>query len=176
MNPGNFSPGGLGGHLDAWIEERGPAVSELNVRRLEIDLAARLPDDYRSFLRSVNGGLLPPNTIRIPGANWTPTSVFVVFGLGRRLDTSDLRWNMQTFSRQCLDQTLLPVACDPGGCPFCLVIDGEGRGTVIYIDLSEPEKRHFVAPTFSAFLATVELDHATDPARRSLAKLQMRMA
>lgn len=156
------------GRIGAWIEERGAGSAESDLQALEAELSVALPADYRAFLATINGGMLPTNTIRIPGAMWMPTSVYVFFGLGRCLDTSDLRWNRQTFVRQCIDETLLPIGCDAGGSPFCMVVRGDARGAIVYIDLDQPQTRHPVAPTFSAFLATIDFGEVeTDRPARS---------
>jgi hypothetical protein len=136
------------------LKETGPALLEADVLALERELSARLPADYRGFLLASNGGLLPRNTIHVAGAPWMPTDVYALFGLGRHLDTSDLRWNREIFSLQSLGPSLLPIACDAGGCPFCLILD-DGDGAVVYIDLENIARRYFVAASFSAFLERI---------------------
>lgn len=133
------------------LEETGPALLEADVLALESEISARLPDDYRRFLLARNGGLLPRNTIHVAGAPWMPTDVYALFGLGRHLDTSDLRWNREVYSLQSIGASLLPIACDAGGCPFCLSLDNQD-GAILYIDLEDIERRYVVAESFSAFL------------------------
>jgi hypothetical protein len=162
MNTDPRRDGPKNSRLDQLLMEIGPALELSGLARLESELGESLPDDYRLFLLAVNGGLLPRNSFAINGAPWTPTAVYAVFGLDRCLDTSDLRWNRQTFNRQCLSASLLPIACDPGGCPFCLVIKGPDCGSIVFIDLGDLDRRYIVAASFSEFIAAIEFRESED--------------
>jgi hypothetical protein len=116
------------------IEEKGPPLSEADVLSLEKYLGTSLPDQYRRFLLSCNGGRPSLDVVTIPnlrGGEKTDLQVF--FGLGRPHESSDVRWNFKTFSGR-VPRGLLPVACDSGGSLFCLATTGRDVGKVFFWD------------------------------------------
>lgn len=138
-----------------FIIETGPLIQEADVDALERELPCALPSVYRRFLLGHNGGLLLRNTIDVPGAPWTPTNVYALFGLNRGLDTSDIRWNKEIFLNQALPSALLPVACDSGGNPFCMSMNAGRIGGIIYVDLDGHDATYHVADSFSEFLSKI---------------------
>ncbi len=133
------------------IEEPGPALSEIEIARLERRLNARLPESYCRFLIRNNGGVPTPETVDIPDAPGSPTDVQVFFGIGRAIRTSDLNWNVDTFLGR-VPEGLLPIACDSAGNLFCLGLSGRMAGQVVYCQIEGGGAPYPVAPDFEAFL------------------------
>jgi hypothetical protein len=134
------------------IDGPGRSLTEEDLTALETTLRAKLPDAYRAFLLSNNGGVPSPDIVHVEGAPGSPTDVQVFFGIDRSIQSSDLYWNMRTFSDR-LPETMLPFACDSGGNLFCIYLTTEDAGSVIYVDLDQPEPCfYYVADGFDAFL------------------------
>lgn len=114
----------------------GPRLSENDLDSFEKDANIVLPAEYRSFLLRHNGGLPSPDVIDVKGAPGSPTDVQVFFGIGRPVESSDLRWNRRTFVER-LPNKWLPIAHDSGGNLFCLSLSGPDVGSVMYVDLDQ---------------------------------------
>lgn len=61
------------------------------VRKLEQELGAKLPDEYRRFLETQNGGTLTPGYIAIPEVRYGPSIVDIPYLLGLYPDHNDPR-------------------------------------------------------------------------------------
>jgi cell wall assembly regulator SMI1 len=135
------------------ISGTGPTLTEDEVKNFESGLGVALPADYRAFLLAHNGGTPTPDTIDVPPLLESPTDVQVLFGIGRKVMSSDLSWNLQAFADRWPKRSALPIACDSGGNLFCLELSGSNLGRVIYYDLNAPVcTGSVVAPTFQSFL------------------------
>lgn len=138
--------------MSARIEEPGKSLTKDDLAELERTLGASLPNQYRAFLFGNNGGVPCPDGVDVEGAPGSPTDVQVFFGIGRPVESSDLRWNRQMFADR-LPERMLPIACDSGGNLFCLSLSGEDVGSVSYVDLDEPQPAYYrAAADFGAFL------------------------
>lgn len=130
----------------------------------EAELGSRLPGVYRDFLAHHNGAVLRANVIAVSGWVFAHTDVYALFGLERPLETCDLRWNREVL-RDVTGDSLLAVACDAGGSPFCLELAGAAAGCVVYVPLEQPSARHVIADSFEAFLASIRLLPAVNEMR-----------
>lgn len=137
------------------ITDAGRKLDLADVFRFERELEAALPDQYSAFLLESNGGIPDPALVDIPGLRGSPTDVQVLFGLGRNEESSDLRWNRETFSDR-LPSRLLPIACDSGGNLFCISLSGADTGSVQFVDLEQPGlATYFVANSFRDFISSL---------------------
>lgn len=135
------------------IEEPGKHLSAAELDAFEKQARLQLPHEYRAFLLETNGGIPDPDIVEVHGAPGSPTDVQVLFGIARRVDSSDLLWNREEFSDR-LEARLLPIACDSGGNLFCLSLSGNDSGSVLYVDLEQSAPVEYrVAETFGEFLA-----------------------
>lgn len=154
------------------IRENGPRISEDDLCDFEASLGKTLTSDYRNFLLRCNGGRPTPNIVGISDicVNITsslpaygipgPTDVQFFFGIARPIYTSSLEWNLSSLSQRRIQlPCLLPIACDSGGNLFCLILEGNERGNIVYCDLQSVFGRHdqvpalyFVATDFDTFL------------------------
>jgi cell wall assembly regulator SMI1 len=143
----------------AIIENPGPTLTESQLAELEEELGCELPQSYRSFLLTSNGGVPTPETIDVAEFPSSPTDVQVLFGIGRSVESSRINWNRDTLAGR-LTPDLLPIASDSGGNVFCLSLRETDRGAVLYCDLeavfgvleAEPSF-YFVASSFEEFVA-----------------------
>lgn len=115
------------------ILDIGPSVAEMDIVVLEMKLNAKLPDDYREFLLSKNGGRPEPDGVEVPG--YDETDVQILFGMDRVVESSCIGWNLETLSTR-LPKQFIPIASDSGGNVFCISLTGCNRGSVLYADLS----------------------------------------
>jgi hypothetical protein len=83
--------------------------------------------------------------------------------VNRPVESSNLGWNRRLFAER-LPESLLPIACDSGGNPFCLKLTGPDAGAITYVDFdrSEPES-HFVAPNITALLEKLRPEGSAIP-------------
>ncbi|MCB1326219.1 MAG: SMI1/KNR4 family protein [Spirochaetales bacterium] len=109
-----------------------------------------LPSSYEAFLRQTNGGQPWPDTIDVKGLATSPTDVQVIFGFGRDVESSDLRWNIENFPGLIAEAGLLPVGRDSGGGLFCL--DSEGK--VFFVEM-DGLHQHLVAKSFGDFVVAL---------------------
>jgi len=138
------------------VENCGPKIEFGDIAALEMELSAGLPESYREFLLRYNGGTPTPDTVDVPGAPGTPTDVQVLFGIGRLVESSDLKWNLSLVAGRCVGFHVLPIACDSGGNLFCLKVERGIAVDVIYCDLDGPDCVSYpVAPSFEDFISRI---------------------
>jgi hypothetical protein len=132
----------------AEIQDPGPPLSLERIAEVEAELGVVLPDEYRAFLRELNGGSPVPDTVAAEGAPEMPTDVQVLFGIGRDIATSNLQWYPQEVP-DAVPDGCLPIGCDSFGNLFCLKRDG----SIVYVELDRNNGGiYFVAASFGDFL------------------------
>lgn len=123
------------------MNERGPRVTDLEVAQFEAELGIRLPDDYRDFLLTVNGGRTARShrvfTIRLRKVRTDETVLNSLNSLSDPDDRSDIktRWKR---AREWLPSEVIPVGYDDGGGTLVVVIAGPRRGQVWFLDGVDP--------------------------------------
>lgn len=138
------------------ISAPGPVISEADIVVLENRLGVRFPSRYRDFLLQHNGGQPTPDIIDIADAPGTPTDVQVFFGIERPVESSDISWNVQLLLERCPNLRAIPIGCDSGGNLFCLRIEGESAGMIVYCDLDSSDcDIYHVAHDFDEFLSLI---------------------
>jgi cell wall assembly regulator SMI1 len=143
------------------ILQPGPPITEQDVLRLEQELGASFPEDYRAFLLAHNGGYPEPGDFDIPGESVPESGSTVDWFLTLEAGAhNDLRHELDVY-RGRVPPSLLPIAFDPGGNLICLGLSGEHRGVVYFwdheLEAEEDEEAdfrnvYFVADSFSRFL------------------------
>jgi len=117
------------------FENQGPKIVENDLTRLEQVIGGPLPNDYRQFLLTYNGGVpIQFSVVDVEGLKGTPTDVHVLFGIKRSIESDELFWNVEVFSERLRGKHLLPIGCDSGGCLFCLSLAENNFGTILYFD------------------------------------------
>jgi hypothetical protein len=118
------------------MKERGPQVTEAQIRAFEQSYGHPLPDDYRQFLLDVNGG-------RLDRANreFDQGVVNRLFSLEDTDDDSrDLATRANRERKSLPSPDLLLIGHDDGSNSLLLALAGEHRGEVWFmVDDERPE-------------------------------------
>jgi hypothetical protein len=134
------------------IQEEGRRLAESEVVAFEEELGTTLPEGYRQFLLEHNGGRPEPDVIDIEGLPGGSAEIQEFFGFGCSIESSNLDWNRAMFRTQ-FQEDLLPIACDSGGCIYCISIRGTRCGSIVYCDFVESKVTYYsVAPSFETML------------------------
>lgn len=148
----------------ALLPRTSPA-SEARVGALETNLGCRLPEDYRSFLLSYNGGRVSPAGFVFAERTgpYTDSLVHSLYSLYDGEDCS-LEATLALLARR-LPTGVIPIGDDPGGNEICLVLAGDRRGQVWFWDHErEPETQpdwsnmDLIAQSFDAFMRGLTAD------------------
>lgn len=116
------------------MEWRGPVVGETEIATFEARFAWQLPEDYRRFLRAVNGGRLARSN-----RQFAHGVVNMLLSLNAtEYEVDDLAATLLRARRKSPSLDLLPVGYDDGGAPILLVVAGERRGEVWMENTSDP--------------------------------------
>jgi hypothetical protein len=111
------------------MKERGPQVTDAQIRAFERSYGHPLPDDYRQFLLDVNGGQ-PARATR----EFDYGVVNRLFGLDdTENDSSDLATRANDERPSLPSPDLLFIGHDDSGNSLLLALAGEHRGTVWYM-------------------------------------------
>lgn len=141
------------------ITKNGLNILDWQVSDLEKVISCNLPEDYREFLITYNGGQPNPNVIDISDSDFICTDVQIIFGIEREIKTSTLEYNLSFMyeidgiSDFIANKKLLPIACDSGGNLYFLYIVNSEIAKVIYCDMQNYEYVFYdVAESFTDFL------------------------
>ncbi len=141
------------------------AASAADIKKLEKEIGTTLPDEYRRFLKTINGGELNPGFVEIPGVpRIANVSVDVFYGLyPDQHNRYSLWWSIQSHS-SVLPANHLPIAS--GADVFTLSLTKK-RGCIFFWDhessLIDDEERfmesagHLLAHSFDEFLTRIAL-------------------
>ena len=109
----------------------GPPVSEEDVALFEALLGDRLPERYRIFLLSINGGKPTPAAFPIYDNPDTKHGLLnYLFSLNSD-DSNDLADKSEIYFG-LISAELLPIGSDPDGNIICLAIGGDTQGAVYF--------------------------------------------
>jgi hypothetical protein len=122
-------------------------------------MEVELPDSYRQFLLTHNGGCASPSEFKVvENGNVVWMRIHFFHGVDDDIEGCDLLWNCETL-RGRLPAGVYSVACDEGGNLFCLDLRANKYGPVLFRD-HELEHRGFrkalsavVAATFEDWIA-----------------------
>ena len=142
-------------------------LSDAQIADLELKLGGKLklPEDYRSFLRSCNGGV-PVNTIVsvVEDGDESQTGVTMFYGFtGRSESETEIGERpclAVSYHRYCLSghgpATTLPIASDGGGNRFVIYCHGRRFGQIWFV--TTEGRKFFQAPSFERFFDSLEFD------------------
>lgn len=128
-------------------------ATETQVEKLEQRLGAKLPEDYRRFLMTINGG-------RREGGGWElpeyDLAVDTFYGL--RGDFYDLADAVDRLLRRepgtdHFPPDTIPIGYELGGNPILMKYRGKDAGSVWFWDEMGDEDWRKIAPSFDAFIA-----------------------
>lgn len=143
------------------LSEAGASQDALS--RLERQLGATLPDDYRRFMLEFNGGRPEPSGFVFATGGGKSDSAVRYF---LTLDEREERYTIQQFLNQYRDRippNTLPIACDSFGNLVLLDAGDRASGAVCFWDHEKENAEEstwdnvvVVAPSFSTFLSALE--------------------
>lgn len=156
-------------------------TTEAEIAQFETQIGHRLPDDYREFLLTHNGGRPEPDAFTLTIWGHAEEDVVMCFFPMRDLslgtveveDFAELRswplhcaWedlsnDLRNLYEIELDETLLPIGTDGSGNYFCVVLDGSRRGSILFLE-HEMAGTEPLADSFMAFLAGLRQRERTD--------------
>src|SRR5687767_5420943 len=116
--------------------------SEEQLRVLEAALGARLPDDYRTFLRRHNGAAPEPNIFPVGEANGS--------GVNRFIPVSQILRERESLAVE-IPPAALPIAWAEGG--NYVLLDLGRDGLIAFWDLELPERLAPLSESFAEFLS-----------------------
>jgi len=141
------------------MEDLGPPLTENDVCQFEQYVGARLPEQYRSFLLTYNGGRPTPNVVDVPGLGGGCAEVLEFGGIDRELETECLDWRYEILRQHRIEAWQLPIARDSFGNAYILSLRNQDFGAITYCDLQpvygrlDVKPRFYpVAPDFNTFL------------------------
>lgn len=146
------------------FEYRGPSMSKRDLAALEKRLGLRLPDDYREFLLTINGGR--PRTHEVFDIGKKDSSLLDILYSAKR---DDEHQDLTVFRRHRLlekrvPRDLLPIGEDQGNSQICLGIGEENYGKVFFWDLEDEREQPtyenvaLIADSFAEFLDSLYSD------------------
>ena len=156
-------------------------TSEVEIGRFEEHIGHRLPDDYRAFLLEHNGGRPDPDAFTLMMDDAEEENIVMCFFPMRDISVGtveveefeelrswpvhcawdDLQDDLVNLYEKELDEPLLPIGTDGSSNYFCIVLTGDGRGRIVFLE-SEMAETTVLAESFSDFLATLRPRERTD--------------
>ena len=139
--------------IDKVLWPRKPATEEQIVAFEKIE-GVTLPEGYREFLKTYNGGRPIPDAFRFGTEPGSLLNTFFELGEGEG-ESNDLQTMCDQYHHQ-IPPTMMPIACDAGNNIILLGVYGEHRGRVFFLDFMNPRPIFEIAPSFEAFLNSFE--------------------
>jgi hypothetical protein len=147
----------MSGQKSWTIQSTLPAVSAEELEAYESAMGVSLPEEYKRFLLSHNGGRPSPQQVDIPNTEHS-VLLFLLYGIKEKRIPGDLAHELQR-RRSDLPAGFIPIGHDPGGSPFLLATTGEHRGRVFFWDRtwffkdsSATGNTYWIADSFPALL------------------------
>ena len=103
-----------------------------SIKKLEFDIGSSLPDDYKDFLISYDGGLPEPAAFDIPREN-NSSIVKEFFGLDTPLLTASIEYNRRMYENR-IPKKFLVIGCDVFGNRIILGIKNDNYGEIFFWD------------------------------------------
>jgi hypothetical protein len=131
-------------------------LDEVTLARFEKAIGARLPEDYREFLRRYNGGQPEPGTFTFVERGHETESTVQFFLVVGPHEHHGIQRTLRHLRAEGFPADLLPIAEDPGGNFVCMALGGSDRGSLYFWNHEAPPednlKMPLVAPSFTEFL------------------------
>jgi hypothetical protein len=115
-----------------------PRVTAAAVRKAEEVLGVALPDDYRAFLRTVNGGIPTPGEFEMAEPERPGERICIDFFYGLRASRreNDLLYEQEELSDRvdCLPKGFVTIGFDPGSAPYFISTTGKRASAIYFFD------------------------------------------
>jgi hypothetical protein len=139
-----------------------PRVTAAAIRKTEKELVVVFPDDYRAFLRAVNGGVPTPGEFAMaePGRPGERIVIDFCYGLSATRRANDLLHQQDVIRGRTdsLPEGLVTIGIDPGAAPYFISTTGKRVGAIYFFDPSgfldpgKSPKLYVAASSFSDLL------------------------
>ena len=114
------------------IVESGEPTSRERVAQFEQRWHVELPESYRAFLVSTNGGRPVPGAFPIGGMEGNPVGVLqAFFGLDNKIRSLDLDWTLENLGVP-QPRGLVPIGCTEGDDFVCISTLDPGQPVVFW--------------------------------------------
>jgi hypothetical protein len=135
-------------------------ISAAVVDAAEKRLGVVLPDDYRQFLQTINGGCPKPDCFQVPERGLALAAI--LYGIRDRRTHADLEHEQEEATLwDPLPPGFIAIGHDPGGNTLLLATLGKDAGRVFFWDRNglwvrdDAHNTFAVADSFSAFLESL---------------------
>jgi hypothetical protein len=139
-----------------------PRATAAAIRKAEKQLGVVFPDDYRAFLRTINGGVPTPLEFAMaePGRPGERICIDFFYGIGATRERNDLLYAQQQIigSTDTLPEGFVTIGFDPGAAPYFISTTGKRVGAIYFYDPSgfldpgKSPKLYVAASSFSDLL------------------------
>jgi len=117
-----------------------PRVTAAAIRKVEKELGVVFPDDYRAFLRTINGGIPTPSEFALaePGRPGERACIDFLYGIGADREERDLLYEQERIVERTdkLPDGFVTIAFDPGAAPYFIGTKGKKSGAIYFYDPS----------------------------------------
>lgn len=137
-------------------------LNERQIGNIERQLKVRLPEEYKSFLRSVGGGVVEKdkfNQIILTEIN-EKIVLDVLYGDDKRYENANIMFWMSKFDGELLEDAII-IGDDILHGFFVMICDGENQGVYYWDDsyhfeYSDDENNmYWIADTFGSFMKLI---------------------
>lgn len=125
------------------IEEKDPygPTSREEIAQLETRWKIKLPDEYKKFLLTSNGGRPNPDVFDVPGWAHQGSVLKIFYGIHAGSKASRLDRAIEVYTDR-IPADLIPIAADSFGNAICLGWKGKRRGKVYFWDHEDELDEH----------------------------------
>lgn len=138
------------------FENSFPAVNTKAIERTEKLLKTSLPEEYKEFLQTVNGGVPSPSEFALAESDQRACIDFF-YGVGAKRERLDLAYQQQQMIGRTggdMPEGFVAIGFDPGNAPYFISTKGEKAGAVFifdpdgFLDPGRKPKLHLVTHRF----------------------------
>lgn len=148
------------------MKDEGPPLSPHDILQVERRLGVTLPEDYKAFLFTHNGGRPNLDAFPIHGMPMNPNGgIQKFYGIIRVMGASHIESSYSRLKGK-IPPNLFPIACTDGGSEVCLSLWGDDQGAVYLWDWYDREipptykNVYLIARSFQEFLDSI---HSWNP-------------
>ena len=151
------------------------------ITAFEEHIGHQLPEDYRQFLLEHNGGQPDPDAFTLRMDDWEEENLVMCFFPNRELSLGaveieefeelrtwplhcawdDLRQDLVNLYEKELDEPVLPIGTDGSSNYFCIVLDGDRKGSILFLE-HEMAETVLLGDSFTSFLASLRPRERSD--------------
>jgi cell wall assembly regulator SMI1 len=137
-----------------YFKDPGRKLTDADIEQLETRIGRPLPEDYKGYLKAINGGSPLAEMLDLDNAPFNATEIKVLFSFEAEDPGRDLLHHWETIP-DVKDWQWLPIGIDLGRGLLILDLRPEKYGEILYYDGDsdeEPYPVYWVAKGFDAFI------------------------